>query len=198
MDTDASGLVQLCLKGDDDAWRTLIQEYGNTVYSICRAFSGSTSDTEDLAQDAFLKIWMNLSNFDPVRGDLRTWIAAVTRHRGIDRFRQRAQTRITDSMDEGWDEPDGTTLSYRIADMRPTAHDSALANEVGAIFSRAVDGIPPDYREVATLRFVHDFDNREIAFRLGIPEGTVKSRVNRGRAKLVSILTPMRAALTAG
>lgn len=198
MSTESTGLVKLCLQGDDAAWRTLIDEYGNTVHRICRFFSHSTWDADDLAQDAFIKIWMNLSTFDPDRGDLRTWIAAVTRHRGIDRFRQTAQQRVTDSMDEGWEGSDVGTLSQRIADSRPTPHESATAEEVKAIFSQAVKCIPPDYRDVATLRVVHELDNREIASRLGIPEGTVKSRANRGRAKLATILSPMRAALAAG
>ncbi len=190
-------LVQLCLTGDDDAWASLVEEYRGLVYSICYLFCGSTQDAEDLVQDTFLKIWMNLASYDPSRGELKGWIATVTRNQRVDRFRRSGQQRLTDSMDEGWDQSGSMALAQRIADHRPTPHDSAVTNEVNAIVSQAVTKISPEMREVVTMRFVHEFDNQEIAHRLRIPEGTVKSRTNRGRAQLASLLSPMRAALGA-
>src|SRR5277367_5145598 len=76
---ERSDLVQLCLNGDDDAWARLVEEYRGLVYSICYLFCGSTQDAEDLVQDTFLKIWMNLASYDPSRGELKGWIATVTR-----------------------------------------------------------------------------------------------------------------------
>jgi RNA polymerase sigma-70 factor, ECF subfamily len=193
-------LVQLCLNGDDDAWARLVEEYRGLVYSICYLFCGSTQDAEDLVQDSFLKIWMNLASYDPSRGELKGWIATVTRNQRVDRFRRSGQERRTDSIDstgQGWDQFDTMPMAQRIADPRPTPHDAAVTREVTAIVSQAVKKISPEMREVVTMRFVHELDNQEIAHRLRIPEGTVKSRTNRGRAQLVSLLNPMRAALGA-
>jgi RNA polymerase sigma-70 factor (ECF subfamily) len=195
-------LVQLCLNGDDTAWAHLVEEYRGLVYSICYLFCGSTQDAEDLVQDTFLKIWMNLASYDPSRGELKGWIATVTRNQRVDRFRRSGQERRTDSMDSvaaigRWDQPEGMPLAQRIPDTRPTPHDVAVTREVTGIVTRAVDKISPEMREVVTMRFVHGFDNQEIAHRLRIPEGTVKSRTNRGRAQLASLLNPMRAALGA-
>src|SRR5579862_2884374 len=91
-------LVQLCLNGDDDAWARLVEEYRGLVYSICYLFCGSTQDAEDLVQDTFLKIWMNLASYDPSRGELKGWIATVTRNQRVDRYRRSGQQRLTDSI----------------------------------------------------------------------------------------------------
>ena len=196
-------LVQLCLNGDDNAWAKLVEEYRGLVYSICYLFCGSTQDAEDLVQDTFLKIWMNLASYDPSRGELKGWIATVTRNQRVDRFRRSGQERRTDSIDSvataggRSDQSESMPLAQRIPDARPTPHDVAVTSEVTGIVTRAVSRISPEMREVVTMRFVHGFDNQEIAHRLRIPEGTVKSRTNRGRAQLASLLSPMRAALGA-
>jgi RNA polymerase sigma-70 factor (ECF subfamily) len=200
MSAERTELVQLCLSGDDDAWASLVEEYRGLVYSICYLFCGSTQDAEDLVQDTFLKIWMNLASYDPSRGELKGWIATVTRNQRVDRYRRSGQQRRTDSIDsisEGWDQSGTMTLAQRIPDPRPTPHDVAVTSEVTTIVSKAVKKISPEMREVVTMRFVHELDNQEIAHRLRIPEGTVKSRTNRGRAQLASLLTPMRHALGA-
>ena len=187
-------LVQLCLNGDDDAWANLVEEYRGLVYSICYLFCGSTQDAEDLVQDTFLKIWMNLSSYDPSRGELKGWIATVTRNQRVDRFRRSGQERRTDSIDTDgatsgrWDQSEAMPLAQRIADPRPTPHDVAVTSEVTAIVSRAVDRISPEMREVVTMRFVHGLDNQEIAHRLRIPEGTVKSRTSRALARMRELL----------
>ncbi len=191
-------LVQLCLNGDDSAWARLVEEYRGLVYSICYLFCSSSQDAEDLMQDTFLKIWMNLASFDPSRGELKSWIATVARNQRVDRFRRSGQQRVTESIDATetrWDNSGTMTLAQRIPDPRPTPHEAAVSREVAGVVCRAVKKISPEMREVVTLRFLHEFDNQEIAHRLSIPEGTVKSRTNRGRAQLASLLTPMRAAL---
>ncbi len=200
MSGKSAELVQLCLSGDDEAWESLVEQYRGLVYSICYMFCGSTQDAEDLVQDTFVKIWMNLGSYDPARGELKGWIATVTRNQRVDRYRRSGQMRMTDSIDATIESPNhsGTaTLAQRIPDLRPTPHDVAVTSEITAIVSGAVKKISPEMREVVTMRFVHEMDNQEIAHRLRIPEGTVKSRTNRGRAQLASLLRPMRAALGA-
>ena len=200
MNKGRTELVQLCLNGDDEAWAHLVEEYRGLVYSICYLFCGSTQDAEDLVQDTFLKIWMNLASYDPTRGELKGWIATVTRNQRVDRFRRSGQQRLTDSIDsvsKSWDASNSTTLAQRIPDTRQNPHEAAVTREVTSIVSKAVKKISPEMREVVTMRFVHGLDNQEIAHRLRIPEGTVKSRTNRGRAQLATLLNPMRTALGA-
>lgn len=201
MNTSGAELVERCMNGDDAAWKQLVDEYRGLVYSICYLFCGSTEDVEDLVQDAFLKIWMNLASYDSSRGELKGWIATVARNQRVDRFRRTSQQRVTDSLDSAVAHDDSgktpISLADRLADPRPTPLDLAVTTEVTAIVSNAVKKISPEMREVVTMRFVHGMDPQEIAHRLHIPEGTVKSRTNRGRAQLASLLSPMRTALGA-
>ena len=200
---ERSELVQLCLKGDDEAWASLVEEYRGLVYSICYLFCGSTQDADDLVQDTFLKIYLNLGSYDPSRGELKGWIATVTRNQRVDRFRRSGQDRRTESIDSvssssgRSDQFDAMPLAQRLPDPRPTPHEAAVTREITTIVTRAVEKISPEMREVVTMRFVHGFDNQEIAHRLRIPEGTVKSRTNRGRAQLATLLSPMRQTLGA-
>ena len=193
MNTERTELVQLCLDGDDAAWERLVEEYRGLVYSICYLFCGSAQDAEDLMQDTFVKIWANLASYDPKRGELKGWIATVTRNQRVDRYRRTGQDRRTDSIDsvaEGREGSGAMAIVQRIADPRPTPHDMAASREVGAIVSRAVDKVSPEMREVVKMRFVQELDNQEIAHRLRIPEGTVKSRTNRGRATVDVVAEP--------
>jgi RNA polymerase sigma-70 factor (ECF subfamily) len=195
MDTEGLELVQLCLEGDDAAWAKLVKEYRGLIYSICHLSCISEQDADDLAQEAFIRIWMSLPSYKPERGGLRSWIASVTRNLRIDRFRRSRQQSVTDSMDEGWEIAGSTPMAMQIVDRRPTPHDSMFSNEVATIVDRETCKISPVMRDVVTLCVVHEFDSREIARQLRIPEGTVKSRISRGRAQLTSLLNPMRAAL---
>jgi RNA polymerase sigma-70 factor (ECF subfamily) len=195
MNAEGSELVELCLKGDDAAWAKLVEEYRGLIYSICHLSSISEQDADDLAQEAFIRIWMSLPSYKPERGGLRSWIASVTRNLRIDRFRRSRQQSVTDSMDEGWETSGSTPMATQIVDRRPTPHESTFSNEVARIVDRQTSKISPVMRDVVTLCVVHELDNQEIARQLRIPEGTVKSRINRGRAQLASLLNPMRAAL---
>jgi RNA polymerase sigma-70 factor (ECF subfamily) len=195
MDAEGTELVQLCLKGDDAAWAKLVEEYRGLIYSICHLSCISDQDADDLAQEAFIRIWMSLPSYNPERGGLRSWIASVTRNLRIDRFRRSRQQSVTDSVDEGWEVSGSTPMAMQIIDGRPTPHESTFSNEVATIVDRETSKISPVMRDVVTLCVVYELDNREIARQLRIPEGTVKSRINRGRAQLASLLNPMRAAL---
>ena len=138
-----------------------------------------------------------LASYNPERGCLKSWIASVTGNLRIDRFRRRKQERVKDSMDKGWENSAVTPLAQKLFDLRPTPYESALSNEVTAIISEATDKISPVMREAVILRIVQEFEELEISRKLRIPVGTVKSRVNRGRNQLASLLNPVRAVLGA-
>lgn len=189
VEAESQVLVERCLKGDSFAWTELVKTHHRRVYGLCYRFTGSSTDAEDLTQEVFLKVYGNLSAFDLARGSFQTWITTMTRNLLVDHFRRSRAQRSTDSMDTGWD---GTTdempLAQRLADSGPTQHDRAVQKEIEKMVQEALTKISPELREAVILRDLQDLDYKEIAQVLHIPEGTVKSRISRGRAELARLL----------
>jgi RNA polymerase sigma-70 factor (ECF subfamily) len=181
-------LVQRCLDGDSLAWTELVKGHHRRVYGLCYRFTGSAQDAEDLTQDVFVKIYGNLASFDLTRGTFQTWITTLTRNLLVDHFRRTRQQRVTDSMDAGWEESDEQPLAHRLSDSGPTQHDRAVHKEIEKMVQEALTKISPELREAVILRDLQDMDYKEIAQVLHIPEGTVKSRISRGRAELARLL----------
>jgi RNA polymerase sigma-70 factor (ECF subfamily) len=182
-------LIERCLKGDSFAWTELVKAHHRRVYGLCYRFTGSPTDAEDLTQEVFLKVYGNLAAFDLARGSFQTWIATMTRNLLVDHFRRSRAQRVTDSMDAGWEgNSEETPLNARLADHGPTQHDRAVQKELEKMVQEALTRISPELREAVILRDLQDLDYKEIAQVLRIPEGTVKSRISRGRAELARLL----------
>jgi len=182
-------LVERCLKGDSFAWTELVKAHHRRVYGLCFRFTGSATDAEDLTQEVFLKVYGNLAAFDLARGTFQTWITTMTRNLLVDHFRRSRAQRSTDSMDAGWDsDGEDMPLVQRLADQGPTQHDKAVQKEIEKMVQEALTKISPELREAVILRDLQDLDYKEIAQVLHIPEGTVKSRISRGRAELARLL----------
>ena len=188
LEADWQIVVERCLDGDSGAWTELVKAHHRRVYALCYRFTGSAHDAEDLTQDVFLKVYGNLAAFDLTRGSFQTWITTLARNLLVDHFRRTKQQRATDSMDAGWDETDDLTLSMRLAAEGPTQHDRAAQKEIAKMVQEALTRISPELREAVILRDLQDMDYKEIAQVLRIPEGTVKSRISRGRAELARLL----------
>ncbi len=181
-------LVERCLRGDSFAWTELVKAHHRRVYGLCFRFTGSSTDAEDLTQEVFLKVYGNLAAFDLARGTFQTWLTTMTRNLLVDHFRRSRAQRVTDSMDAGWDGDEEMPLLQRLADKGPTQHDRAVQKEIEKMVQEALTRISPELREAVILRDLQDMDYKEIAAVLRIPEGTVKSRISRGRAELARLL----------
>jgi len=178
-------LVIDCASGDDAAWQRLVVSQHRRVYGICYRFTGSQSDAEDLTQDVFLKVYRNLENFDSSKGRFTTWLTTLTRNLLVDHFRRTRQDRITDSIDISLDgESDGPTMADRLSDTRRNQHEQVALLELRTRIQHGLKQMSPELREAVILRDLEDMDYREIAAVLDVPEGTVKSRISRGRAEL--------------
>ncbi|MGB6190916.1 MAG: sigma-70 family RNA polymerase sigma factor [Terracidiphilus sp.] len=189
-------LVALCLSGDEDAWGKFVEEYRDLVYGICYYRSRSAHDAEDLMQEACLKIWTNLGAYDPARGALRAWVSAVTRNVTLDRYRRESMHRATESIDEALNAP-GVIAAGEMIDRGPTPLEIAASSQMTGFVLKEARKIPPEMWEIMRMKFLHELDNHEIAKKLRIPEGTVKSRVSRGRAHLAVLLRPLSVAFNA-
>jgi RNA polymerase sigma-70 factor, ECF subfamily len=188
LDLDWSQIVRRCMDGDSGAWAELVRSHHRRVYGLCYRFTGNAADAEDLTQDVFLKIYSNLSSFDTARGSLQVWITTMTRNLLVDNFRRTRNLRATDSLDEGWDVMDELRPVDRLLSGGLSPHDSAAQKEIGKMVQQALSRVSVELREAVILRDLQDMDYKEIAQVLGIPEGTVKSRISRGRAELARLL----------
>ena len=188
LEADWQIVVQRCLDGDAVAWAELVKAHHRRIYSLCYRFTGSAHDAEDLTQDVFIKVYGNLTTFDLTRGSFQTWLTTLARNLLVDHFRRTKQQRVTDSMDAGWDESEELPMADRLAATGPSQHDHAAQKEIARMVQEALTKISPELREAVILRDLQDMDYKEIAQVLRIPEGTVKSRISRGRAELARLL----------
>ena len=188
LEVDWAIVVRRCLDGDSTAWAELVRAQHRRVYGLCYRFTGSSHDAEDLTQEVFLKVYGNLGSFDLTRGSFPTWLTTLTRNLLVDHFRRGRQQRATDSLDAGWEDSSELQISDRLSDPKPSPHQHAAAREIERMVQQALTKISPELREAVILRDLQDLDYKEIAQVLRIPEGTVKSRISRGRAELARLL----------
>ena len=182
-------LAARCLQGDPAAWEKLATGQHRRVYGICYRFTNSQSEAEDLTQEVFLKMFRNLGSFDPVKGGFTTWLTTLTRNLLVDNYRRSRMERASDSLDETYDgEEDGPTKGDRLADGGKSQEQHVAGLELRAQIQHALAQVSPDLREAVILRDLEDMDYKEIAEILGVPQGTVKSRISRGRAELARLL----------
>jgi RNA polymerase sigma-70 factor, ECF subfamily len=188
MEIDWALTVRRCLDGDSGAWAELVRAHHRRVYGLCYRFTGSAVDAEDLTQDVFLKIYSNLSSFDIARGSLQVWITTMTRNLLVDNFRRTKNLRATGSLDEGWNESEELKPVDRLVSRDASPHEVTARKELEKMIQAALAKVSTELREAVILRDLQDMDYKEIAAVLGIPEGTVKSRISRGRAELARLL----------
>ncbi|MCI0350885.1 MAG: RNA polymerase sigma factor [Acidobacteriales bacterium] len=186
----AAALVRRCVAGDSTAWEEIVELHHRRIYNICYRFTGRGEDAEDLTQEVFIKIYKTLKTYDSGRGAFATWVATMTRNLLVDHFRKSKQERMTDSLDASASpEEDGPTLHDRLADAGSGPQEHIEQTEKQRLIHQALQKLSPELREAVILRDLQDMDYREIAQILRVPEGTVKSRINRGRTELGRLLS---------
>jgi RNA polymerase sigma-70 factor (ECF subfamily) len=183
--TDAD-LVKGCLGGDHGAWEAIVRQHTQRVYNLSYRFTGRFDEAEDLTQEIFLKIYRTLNSYRPESGALVTWMVRVGRNHLIDHYRKfKTERTQTDSLE----------VEYERIEENPARYASpAEALEKAELSDRVHQGllrISEDLREAVILRDLEEFTYEEIADMLKLPLGTVKSRINRGRAELARILGKM-------
>lgn len=182
-------LIRRCKAGDAVAWEELVRGYNRRIYNICYRFTGSPDQAEDLTQEVFVRMFRTLDSYDPDKAAFMTWLTTMTRNLLVDNFRKTKYDRATDSLESnvGGDE-DGPTLGEHIPDATTPPDEKLQSRETKELVHKALQKLSPELREAVILRDLQDMDYREIALALKVPEGTVKSRINRGRTELARLL----------
>jgi RNA polymerase sigma-70 factor (ECF subfamily) len=177
-------LIQRCLTGDQLAWEQIVKQYWRKVFNVAYKFVGKHDEAEDLAQDIFLKIFKSLDTFDR-RANFQTWLISISRNLCIDHYRSVRKERETIDRDV-----DAGELAPATAEPGPVA---ALEQRDRVLLLRqALSALPETLRTAVLLRDIQELSYQEIADRLRLPEGTVKSRINRGRTELARQIRKLR------
>lgn len=178
-------LIEQCLRGDQIAWEAIVRQYWRRVFNIAYKFVGRHDEAEDLTQDVFLKIFKALKTFDR-RANFQTWLISVSRNLCIDHYRSVRKER--ESVDRS---VDAGALSLTSGDIDPLT--ALERSDRRAFLQRAMNELPPTLRTAVLLRDIREFSYQEIAEQLSLPEGTVKSRINRGRHELTHQILRLQA-----
>jgi RNA polymerase sigma-70 factor, ECF subfamily len=182
-------LVRRCKAGDAVAWEELVRQYNRRIYNICYRFTGSPDQAEDLTQEVFIRMYRSLDSYDAEKAAFTTWITTMTRNLLVDHFRKTKHDRVTDSLESSvTEDEEGPTLGDQIQDASAAPDATLASRETKTIVHRALQKLSPELREAVILRDLQDLDYRDIAKVLKVPEGTVKSRINRGRTELARLL----------
>jgi len=174
-------LVERCLQGDDAAWEAIVTTYARRIYNLGYRYTGRTDEAEDLTQEIFIKIYQNLKAFRPEAGNLLNWILKVSRNLIIDHYRQTRRFQHT----AGSEEMETMNLSD---EKLPDAHRLMEQSEASRFLRDGLQALSPELKEAVILRDLEGMAYQEIAQLLNVPEGTVKSRINRGRIELAKLL----------
>ena len=175
--TDVSLVARIAV-GDDRALQMIYERYSPLVYGLARRVTASTAHAEEITQEVFVYLWQNPDRFDAERGTLRAFLGALTHRRSVDEVRR--NTRRTAREDRV-----GTDASMlEMFDVGEGIERSQTAERVRA----AVSSLPDQQREAVLLAYFGGFTFRQVAEKLGIPEGTAKSRLRLGLSKLAGLL----------
>jgi RNA polymerase sigma-70 factor (ECF subfamily) len=175
---DDRALVAAAQAGDRDALDRLIRTHYDRIHAVCRRITGSESDAADAAQEALIAMVRGLHRFDG-RSAFSTWVYRIATNASLDELRRRRRRPLSVVHDDDR------------ADLEPADRNSGLAFELVAdreVLEAALLEVPEDFRVPVVLRDVADLDYQEIAETLGVPIGTVKSRIARGRGMLGAAL----------
>jgi RNA polymerase sigma-70 factor (ECF subfamily) len=160
----------------------MVRTYTKRVYAICYRFTGRDNEAQDLTQDVFLRVFKTLGSFRAGEGSFVVWLTRLTRNLLVDHYRRTKRDRATDALEDKLQILEEKTAQSARAD------GMLAGREAGELIQAALQKLSPELREAVILRDLQEMEYREIANVLNVPEGTVKSRLNRGRAELAKVL----------
>ena len=177
-------IIQRCLAGDQPAWDQIVRQHWRKVFNIAYKFTGKHDEAEDLTQDVFVKIFKSLDTFDR-RANFQTWLVSVSRNLCIDHYRSVRKERET--IDRDVDAGELSPVAKTVSPIQALEHRDRVQ-----LLKKALDRLPETLRSAVLLRDIQELSYQEIADRLHLPEGTVKSRINRGRTELARQIRRLR------
>jgi len=179
-------LIRRARAGDGVAWEEIVTNFSRRIFNLAYRFTSSVDAAEDLTQEVFIRIYKTLDQYDSKQGDLSNWLMRLARNLIIDDYRHRQrnpQNTMADTVEDH---------TYHLRAVGTSAQKEMERRELCANVQEGIDKLPADLRTCVILRDIEELSYQEIVDVLKIPEGTVKSRINRGRIELAKILRRMR------
>ncbi|MBL8150449.1 MAG: sigma-70 family RNA polymerase sigma factor [Blastocatellia bacterium] len=186
--TEDIDLVKRCREGSSEAWEQIVRLYSRRVYNLAYRFTGRHESAEDLTQEVFIRIYRALEQYDSSLGELSSWLMRLARNLIIDDYRKR-QRQPADSSDDLEDHMHHLRMETDSPQRKIERQERQLQ------VRQAIDKLSPELRECLILRDIEELSYQEIVDKLRIPEGTVKSRINRGRIDLAKVLRRMKVSM---
>ena len=183
---NSADLVRRCRAGDGTAWEDIVSLFSRRIFNLAYRFTSSVEAAEDLTQEVFIRIYKTLDQYDAKQGDLANWLMRLARNLIIDDYRHRQRNPQNTYAD------DVENHTFHLRAVGNSAQKDIERRELCAQVQEGIDKLPTDLRTCVILRDIEELSYQEIGEVLKIPEGTVKSRINRGRIELAKILRRMR------
>ncbi|WP_141434443.1 RNA polymerase sigma factor SigW [Bacillus sp. 03113] len=172
--------IKQVLKGDQNAFGEIIEIYKDKVFQVCFRMLGDRHEAEDIAQEAFIRAYVNISSFN-INLKFSTWLFRIATNLCIDRIRKKKPDYYLDAEVAG---TEGLTMYSQIAAETSLPEDDVESLELQETIQKEISKLPEKYRSVIVLKYIEELSLNEISEILDLPLGTVKTRVHRGREAL--------------
>jgi RNA polymerase sigma-70 factor (ECF subfamily) len=171
-------LLARIVKGDQQAFSQLYDHSSTLLYTLAFRILGSREEAEELLQDVYLEVWRKVSRYDVGRGTPVAWLITLTRSRAIDRLRVRGTRgrQVTNSLEQ--------SATAHLKDSGPSPFETQADQELRLAVGTAINNLPAAQQQAIELAYYEGLSHMEIAARLNLPLGTVKTRIKLGMSKL--------------
>jgi RNA polymerase sigma-70 factor (ECF subfamily) len=180
---DDVSIVQAMARGDSAALALLYDRYAGSMLALSQRIVGRGAEAEDVIHDVFLEAWRHSADYDPLRGSVKSWLLLRTRSRSLDVQKSARISKKAGALDDTW-----------LAELSDPSGDTAASADQGRV-RKVLIALPPEQRDVLLLGYFEGLSSSEIAERVGVPIGTVKSRVAAALSALRGALSDSVVAL---
>lgn len=185
METIVKRRIKQVIKGDQNAFSEIIEIYKDKVYQLCYRMLGNQHEAEDIAQEAFIRAYVNIHTFNQ-KLKFSTWLYRIATNLSIDRIRKKKPDYYLDAEIAG---TDGLTMYSQVEADGLLPEEEIEGLELQESIQKAILSLPDKYRSVIVLKYIDELSLKEISEILDLPIGTVKTRIHRGREALKTLLS---------
>ena len=178
---DDQTLAKRVIEGDSNAFDTLFARHRDTIYAMLIKYTGNSDDVDDLMQEAFMKAYLKIGLYNP-KYDFGAWIYTIARNTFVD-FSRTRKSNVINPQNISIESSDTSHMSA------PTPEDCIINAQQRAQIERYITMLPEDYRQLFELRFIDEYSYEEIAEKLDMKLGTVKTRIFRVRNMMCRLIT---------